>query len=160
LIVETLETPHPIAKTLKHSFRLFLIDLEALPEEAYTKEFGPKVRTISDIVHEVNVVNDEIVKVIQGGYEEPMPSKGWVRASESLRTKAATIEAFKKSSEAALAVVGGLTAEDMAVTVKNQEGEATREQECRFMNIHVWYHLGQLNYVQTLFGDDTWHWMS
>ena len=158
--METTQTLNPLASTLKHTFKLFLRDLEALPEEAYTKEFGPVVRTVADIVHEVNVVNDEIVKVIRGGYDGPMPNDGWLRAPEGLRTKAATIEAFKRSSEAALATVGGFTPEEFAEKVKNQEGEATREEECRFMNIHVWYHLGQLNYIQTLFGDDQWHWMS
>ena len=152
-----METANPVAKTLKNTFRLFLIDLEALPEEAYDKSFGPKVRTIADIVHEINVVTDEVVKVIQGGYDGPM-AEGWIKAPEGLRTKATAIEAFKKSSETALAIVEGFTPEDMQVTVKNQEGEATREAECRFMNLHAWYHLGQLNYVQTLLGDDKWHW--
>lgn len=151
------KTPNPLASTLKNSFRLFLLDLEALPEEAYDRSFGPKVRTVADIVHEINVVNDEVVKVIRGGYDGPMPD-GWIKAPESLRTKESVIDAFKKSSETVLATVEGFTPEEMEETVKNQEGEATRTEEVRFMNVHVWYHLGQLNYVQTLLGDDAMHW--
>lgn len=156
--METVPTSNPFAPTLKHTFRLFLIDLEALPEEAFTKPLGLKVRTISDIVHEVNVVNNAIVKVIQDRYDGPMPDSGWIKAPEGLRTKAAAIDAFRKGSEVALAAVEAIMPEAMGVKVMAQEGEVTREQECRFMNIHMWYHLGQLNFVQTMFGDDAWHW--
>lgn len=30
--------------------------------------------------------------------------------------------------------------------------------QVRFMAVPLWYHSGQLNFIQTLLGDDEWHW--
>lgn len=39
-----------------------------------------------------------------------------------------------------------------------EHGETDRSERCRFIALHVWYHSGQLNFIQTLLGDDDWHW--
>ncbi|CAN5625482.1 hypothetical protein BH11ARM2_BH11ARM2_05190 [soil metagenome] len=152
------ETPTPAAESLKNVCNLFLKDLEALPEEAYDKKFGPKVRTITDIVYEVNLVNDSIVRDLLREPNSPFPTGGWLTAPEGSGGKEKVIEAFKASSEKAVATVETFSPEQMEEKVKTEEGESTRTEQVRFMSIHLWYHLGQINYVQTLLGDDVWHW--
>ena len=57
------------------------------------------------------------------------------------------------------ATVEGYSPEAMEAPLTTDEGVTTRAERCRFMTLHGWYHLGQLNFVQTLLGDDAWHWM-
>jgi DinB family protein len=145
---------------LKGAFGVFLKDLRALPDDAYQKSFGPSTRTVADLVYEVNLVNDHIGMVIRG--EEPFvwPDGGWIKAPEGFGTKEVVIEAFEKSSQKILETIDGYSSDDMEAPLQTDEGETNRFERCRFMILHVWYHSGQLNYIQTLLGDEVWHWQS
>lgn len=145
-------------KGLKSAFNVFLKDLQALPEEAFTKSFGPKVRTVADIVYEVNLVNDHVMMTVRGETPFEWPDQGWIKAPAGFDSKAAVIEAFEKSSSSAMATFDSYTPEEIEGTVVSDGQETTRFERCRFMTLHTWYHCGQLNYIQTLLGDDVWHW--
>lgn len=142
---------------LKSAFRVFMRDLEALPDDTFNKSLGGKARTIADIVYEVNLLNDHIGLTLQG---EPLFDwpEGWIQAPEEARTKNAALCSFRHSSERILATIEGMTAQDLEATIQTDNGETTGFERCRFMTLHVWYHSGQLNYIQTLLGDDEWHW--
>jgi len=137
---------------------MFMQDLEAIPADAFTKSFGPKVRTVADIVYEVNMVNDHIGMVIRGEDAFDWPEGGWITAPEDFQSKEVAIESFKKSSEKIIATAESFSEEELTTPFKTDEGETTRFERCRFMALHLWYHSGQLNFIQTLLGDDAWHW--
>ena len=145
-------------KGFKSASGVFLQDLQALPEEAFDQHFGGKARTVADIVFEVNMVNDHIGMTIRG--EEPFewPDNGWITAPEDFRSKSVVIETFEKSSARILETIEGFSEEDLAGTVQTEHGETDRFERCRFMALHLWYHSGQLNFIQTLLGDDGWNW--
>jgi hypothetical protein len=145
-------------KNLRGACEMFLKDLEALPEEAFTKSFGGTARTVADIVYEVNLVNDHVGMVLRG--EEPFvwPHGAWIKAPEDFQTKETVIAGFKKSSEKIVATAEAFTEEEMEATVETEHGPRTRFARCQFMTLHIWFHLGQLNFIQTLLGDDVWHW--
>lgn len=142
-----------LARAIDH----FAKDLDALPEDAFDRCFGGKARTVADIVHEVNLVNDDVVRSLRG---EPMMDwpEGWVTAPADQRTKATVTEAFARSSQQALDLANSLTEADMARPIKTEHGETHAFERVRFMATHVMYHSAQLNYIQTLLGDDGWHW--
>lgn len=144
--------------SLKSACKIFLADLQALPDGAFTRKFGEKTRTIADIVYEVNLVNDHICMVIRG--EEPFawPEGDWIYAPAGFDTKEIVIAAFEKSSEGIVATAEALTAEEIEGSIMTEHGERTRFQQCQFMALHLWYHSGQLNFIQTMLGDDGWHW--
>lgn len=139
---------------LKRVTNLVVKDLEALPEEAITKSFGPKVRTVADIVYEVITVNDDVVRNCNGEACAEWP-EGWLKAPAGLNTKAAIIEAYTSSAEAA---IQAFEKADLSEKVVSEMGESDKAERCRFLTLHNWYHLGQINFIQTLFGDDDWHW--
>jgi hypothetical protein len=143
---------------LKGACKIFLQDIEALPEEAFCKSFGPKTRTVADIVYEVNLVNDHVGMVIRG--EEPFvwPEGAWITAPEGARTKDVVVDSFRKSSEKILATAEGLSEEEFEAPLTTEDGVTNRFERCRFMTLHMWYHSGQLNFIQTLLGDDGWNW--
>jgi hypothetical protein len=128
-----------------------------MPADAFDKCLGGKARTVADIVHEVNLVNDHIGLRLRNEPEFPWPD-GWITAPPELRTKQAVIDAFKASSERFLATIESMTEEGMEATITTESGETTVFERCRFAAVHLWYHSGQLNFIQTLLGDDGWHW--
>lgn len=133
-------------------------DLQALPEDAFSKSFGPATRTVADIVYEVNLVNDHVGMVIRG--EEPFdwPEEEWIKAPPDFKTKAQVIDAFEKSSQKIIATAEGFSHEQLEKPFETEGKETTRYERCRFMTVHLWYHSGQLNFIQTLLGDDAGHW--
>ena len=143
--------------SLRGAFRIFLQDLEALPEEVFDRSLGGKARTVADVVYEVNLVNDHVGLSIRN---EPLFDwpEGWITAPEGARTKEVAIESFKSSSQRIIETVDQMSEADLEETIQTEHGERTRLERCRFMALHVWYHSGQLNYIQTLLGDDVWHW--
>src|SRR4051812_410897 len=155
-MIDTKKTAHA---GLKSAFSLFLKDLQALPDEAFDRKFSDKTRTVADIVYEVNLVNDHIGMVIRGEKPFDWPEEQWIKAPEDYRCKDVVIAGFEKSSQKTLDTVEAFTKEQMEETIQTEEGETTRFDRCRFMTFHTWYHGGQLNFIQTLIGDDTWHWV-
>ncbi len=145
-------------RSFKNAYGLFLKDLQALPDEAFGKRFGDKTRTVADIVFEVNLVNDHVGMVIRN--EEPFvwPDGAWITAPEGFDTKEVVIEAFKTSSDRIVSTIEAFSEEDMVSPILNDGQETTRFARCQFMTLHLWYHSGQLNFIQTLIGDDGWHW--
>lgn len=153
----TFDLKQTSVRSLEWVFKTFRQDLEALPDEAFARCLGGKARTIADLVHEVVLVNDRERLTITGGDLFPFPD-GWVTAPEELKSKPAVMESFNASAERFLEAVQGLSDELLIEPVETEDGPTTRFQQCRFIVWHTGYHSGQLNFIQTLLGDDQWHW--
>lgn len=141
------------ARSLNNSCQLFLKDLNALPEDAFCRSLGGKARTVADIAHEVNLVNDHVGQAVRGEEQFVWP-EGWISAPPELCSKEAVIKAFEESSQRIVETFTSYSQEQLDETIKHDEGETTRAERCRFITLHLWYHSGQLNYIQTLLGDD------
>jgi hypothetical protein len=146
------------ARSLDRAFTIFSQDLEALPPEAFTKRFGTVTRTVADIVHEVNMVNDRAGMEMRGETPQTWPDGDWITAPEGLDTKEKVIAAFESSRKKNVETSGAYSAEQLDEKITTEDGETTRAERCRFMTLHLWYHSGQLNFIQTLLGDTAWHW--
>ncbi len=146
------------AKELRSASKRFLQDLDALPESVFTQRFGSATRTVADIVYEVNLVDDHVGMVIRG--EEPFtwPDELWIKAPESFRTKDDIVNAFSKSSGKMIRTIESFSPEELQAAIRIEDGETTRLERCRFVTWHINYHSGQLNFIQTLLGDDAMHW--
>lgn len=142
---------------LRGAFHLFEKDLEALPEEAYPQRFGPKTRTVADIVYEVNLVHEHVRLTMAG---EPLFDwpEGFVVAPEGFETKATVLGAFLEVRDRLLSTVDSFSDEQMTEPIESDGRTTDRYERCRFISVHLWYHSGQLNFIQTLRGDDGWHW--
>ncbi|HMS54478.1 MAG TPA: DinB family protein [Fimbriimonadaceae bacterium] len=145
-------------KTVESACRVFLADLQAMPDDAFAKKFGDATRTVADIVYEVNLVNAHVCALLRGEDPGAWPDGGWIKAPSDFQDKSTVIAAFEKSQKQILETLEASTAESMADVMKTESGETTRFGRFQFMALHMWYHSGQLNYIQTLLGDDQWHW--
>src|SRR5437879_4829848 len=119
-------------KSLQRACSIFTQDLEALPEDAFSKSFGRATRTVADMVYEVNLVNEHVGQAIRGEEQFKWP-EGWVKAPADFQTKDVVIKAFKDSSDKILNTVAPFTDEDIDVIVKEEDGERSRADRCRFM---------------------------
>ncbi len=146
-----------VIKSLESAIRVFTEDLKALPESAFDQKFGGKARTVADIVHEVNLVNDHIGRAVTGQETFEWPD-GWITAPDDVKAKDPCIAAFESSAGKALEIAETFTEDQLTETISSENGETTRGHRLRFLASHMWYHSGQLNFIQTLLGDDDWHW--
>lgn len=146
------------SRELRTACMLFTKDLNALPESAFDQKLGGTARTVADIVYEVNLVNDHVGLTIRGEELFPWPDGGWITAPEHLRTKDVVLESFRVSSAKIIATARGFTEAELDEIVVTEQGDKTRRERIRFITLHLWYHCGQLNFIQTLLGDGEWHW--
>jgi uncharacterized damage-inducible protein DinB len=146
-----------VTKSMESSFRLMRKDIEELPEEAFAKCYGGKARTVADIVYEVILVNEREVQTTRNEKLADWP-EGWIKAPENVQTKEQVLAAFNKAAAEVLAAANSFTSEQLEEPLQTEDGETTRFERFRFMALHTWYHSGQLNFVQTLIGDDEFHW--
>ena len=155
---ESMDLKTTSARALRNACKRFLQDLQALPEDAFSRSLGGTSRTVADIVHEVNLVNDDVGRVIRG--EEPFewPDEKWIKAPADFDTKDVVVGASEKSSGRIIDTIEALSDEAFEATIKTEQGETTRFERCRFVTLHLAYHSGQLNFIQTLLGDDGLHW--
>jgi hypothetical protein len=144
---------------LKSSYRLLSKDLEALPDDAYCQSFGPKCRTVADLIYELNTVNEHIRLTIAGAELFAFPD-GWITAPADFNTKEKVIVGFNEAFGKFIATAEGFTEEEMLAPFMDEGSETNRFERCRFVAVHNWYHSGQLNFIQTLRGDDVFHWAS
>lgn len=150
--------PKPIAvNALKGACKIFLQDIKALPEDAFSKSLGGTARTVADIVYEVNLVNDHVGMVVRGEEAFEWP-EGYVTAPPDFQTKDVVINGFEKSSQKIIETAESYSSEQLEETLKTDEGETNRFERFRFITLHMWYHSGQLNFIQTLLGDSGWNW--
>lgn len=143
---------------LDRACSIFLQDLRALPEEGFCKKFGEKTRTVADIVYEVNMVNDHAGMVMRGETPFPWP-EGWITAPSDFCQKEQIIAAFEESSQRVRETVASFTSEQLEAPMTTPEGESTAFASARFLTIHLWYHSGQINFIQTMLGDTKWNWV-
>ena len=146
------------ARALRAAVRVFQADLDALPEDGFDKKFGPKCRTVADIVYEVNMVNDQLRMELRGEPTPGWPEGGWVTAPAGFEGKHTVTEAFRTSTDSLRSTAEEFSETQLAEPLATGEGETSREERVRFATLHLWYHSGQLNFIQTLLGDDAWHW--
>lgn len=146
-----------LIKGLQSALGTLRKDIEALPEDGIAKTFGGTSRSAADMVHEINLVNEHVVKSVLGQPLFDWP-EGWIKAPEEIQQKDAVLAAFDKTNTFVIEGLESLSEEDLVKPVTTERGETNGLERIRFMTLHVWYHSGQVNYIQTLLGDSAWHW--
>ena len=145
-------------KSLKNAFWRFKVDLLAIPEEAIFKSFGGVSRTAADLVFETNQVNDHIGQGVRMEIQFDWVD-GWLKAPENWKTKQEVVDAFTESSDRTIKTFEDFTLDELEAPYEDDGKTTTRMERCRFITFHTDYHSGQLNFIQSLLGDDKFHWM-
>lgn len=139
---------------------MYCKDLDAITNEQFTTSFAGKARTPQSYTAEVIGFNFMVAKILSG--ESPsMPSdEEQIAFQNSVATTEIAKSMMTESAEAMASALEALTPEQLGEEVQTPWGMPITK--FGFANLtagHMWYHDGQLNYVQSLNGDDAIHWM-
>lgn len=152
-------------QTLKAFFRKqieeaksdYLKDLESMSQEQLASTPSDKARSAYDFTYEVVYVNRRIAKRLRGESVPPAEDNGWMRAPEEFRNK----ESAKQEMEASMDEILGAWdnyPNPLDAPIQLAKGE-TNALNLGFMAAHhASYHDAQLNYLQSLSGNDQVHW--
>ena len=148
-----------VTDRINSACELYVKDLEALDEPKLGQTPGGVARAPYDFTYEVVFVNRRVTKRLRGEVPEPFEFDGWMKAPEEFRSKSAAVSALKESCNEVLEAWKALPAEDMGKTIVLGDGsESNTLKMANLCATHLVYHDAQLNYIQSLCGDDEMHW--
>jgi len=130
----------------------FCDDIDALTHEQLDRSYNEKTRRAYDYIFEVAVVNLRVAARLRGEDPGPMPwdfGVNWLGAPKEYRDKEAVLAYTREAG-------------DELITAAQEYMGDEREliEKLVFIRVHISYHDGQLNYIQSLDGDLAVHWKS
>jgi hypothetical protein len=153
--------PAIAALRLRHSRKAFIDAFQAMPAEK--QDWKPtlpdgKGRSARQLVEECVLTNTTFAEMIRSGVE---PDIDWVGELTKLGAveSGALVEQFRAGNEALAVLLESLTDDHLVRTFLWPWAEREVSfAEFAFMPAwHLDYHAGQINYIQTLYGDDDHH---
>lgn len=143
---------------LEFAKKAYAGDLRAMAEEQLTTGQGGSARAPADFTYEVVSINNRISKRMRGEDPGEFKFEGWMTAPDDFRNKETIIEQFEQSVDGVLTAFASVSEEDMFRKIETPSGETSPMDLAGFAAAHMTYHDAQLNYIQTLKGDEEMHW--
>ena len=143
-----------LAENLNQCAELWEKDLLAHRVDQITTRPTESARSIADIVYETAVVNRRIAARLKG--ETPPPMDGFPSCPAEIATAAGLAKELKDATAVVLAAAG----DDLEREVVTPMGPESAFTYALFAGTHMMYHLGQINYIQTVYGDTDVHWLA
>lgn len=138
---------------------MYTADIEAIPEDQWTKSFGGVTRGAGDLTADTIALLEWTTEAIKGNVLL-MEEGSHQQYAGDCSTKAGATALLSKSVEKFQAALNSASDETLNSTVMAPWGMETPVfMMAQIAVSHVWYHDGQLNYVQCLLGDEKVHWM-
>lgn len=143
---------------IKMAGGVFAKDLEAMSPEMLSASPGGQARTGYDIAYEITEGNRAFVERVAGTFTPRERSGRWMTCPTEQCKKEEIVADFRASVDAVTSLLASLEPADLDRIVAGPMGETAIGRLAAFLPMHMMYHSGQLNYIQTLFGDDAFHW--
>lgn len=148
-----------LAELIENAGKDYVKDLESLTTEQLAASLGGSARRGADFTYEVAVVNHRVAARLRGEDPGPWPFESWAVAPEDGATQEALIESVKASTADAADALRSVDDEDLFAPLMLGESETTKFRLAAMVLVHLSYHDGQLNYIQSLNGDGEIHWV-
>ncbi|MDQ2985182.1 MAG: DinB family protein [Armatimonadota bacterium] len=149
-----------LGDAVRDAGKKYLDDLEAMPEEVLAKSPGGVARTPLDYSYEIGLINRRIAARLRG--EDPGawpgPTEGWMVVSAEFANKAAMVDLVRSSFEEIDKAWDAFDEDELATVIPLPNGETSAIDLASLASRHAMYHDGQLNYAQSISGDDVVHW--
>ena len=145
-----------LEKGLRQVHGLLTKDIAAMTDEQLSHKPREETRSAFDVVYEVGYTNNRMATRLKGEDPGPWPfGDAWATVPDELANRDAIAEYLNSSVENLISSIG----EDPTRTMTTPMGDSTALEQIQFAAIHMAYHSGQLNCIQTLHGDTAMHWM-
>jgi len=142
-----------VQSSLRQAAQLWEKDLRAHDVARLTEKPSETTRSVADFSYEVVTINRLFAARLRGENPPPSPD-GFPICPEELLSVDSLVTAIHESTEEVLEAMG----DDEGRIVDTPNGPQNALGLAMFGAIHMFYHLGQVNYVQTMYGDTQMHW--
>lgn len=134
-------------------------DLNTLPEEARAKSYAGCAKSPLTMIAECAWVNGWIVEVIEGGPAKRLTDEEEAALFGSVDTTEKALAMLEESVAKLSAAYEALDENTLGDLTDKPFGRPVPLFQVASLPIgHLMYHDGQINYIQTLHGDDKIHW--
>lgn len=135
-------------------------DLRALPSEQHNTSPGGCAKSALFMIAESAMVNGYAADWLARGAIDQIPSDNRKAHLKSFDTEEKVLEYLNAQTDRLIAAIENFDAVALIETRPKGffGGPSTPHADAQFAAIHMMYHVGQLNYIQTLLGDDKIHW--
>jgi hypothetical protein len=138
---------------------MFKSDVNAIPDDKWTATFGGCTKPCSDIAADAIGFLFWATKAIEAGGTPTTPEGAVEKLAAACSTKAGANDALDMATQAMTAAITSASDETLQKTATAPWGmDAPLYSFAQMAISHLWYHDGQLNYVQCLLGDGDYHW--
>lgn len=145
---------HLIAQ-LHQTLGFYKKDIAASTDEQLGTPLNGTTRTVYDFLFECEFVNRRMTQRIKQEEPSPWPWTELAVAPEEWRNRETAMSRFEESVNNLLAAA--IEDPDKEIVLPDEVTNAFAL--ALFADMHSVYHLGQINYVQTAYGDRKVHWM-
>ncbi len=158
--------PRGMSEELKANFReriangakYYLKDFSFIPVDRIAASPGGVARAPIDFTYEVAYINRRVAARLRGEEVPPFKMEGWITAPEEFLDVAKMAIEFQAAVDDVLESLDKFPAEDLEKEIDIQTGKTTAKSMLNMVATHITYHDAQLNYIQSLYGDDEVHW--
>ena len=133
-------------------------DINAIAADKRSECPGGSARSPLYIVAECASVNGLIAKMLRGEQVERPSSEQAEAFMKTFDTTDKALAFLHQETESLLSAIDAMDESTLGDTVQTPLGERTLFGLASIAGIHMGYHDGQLNYIQTLYGDSEMHW--
>lgn len=148
-----------IVGALEEAKRCYLKDFAALSHDVLAKSPGGAARSGYDFTYEVCVVNDRFAKIVAGENPGEWPFEGWVTCPAEKQNKDVLAAELTAATDRFIAAIDAASEESLLAPTESMGQPSSNSKLAFRMAVHMMYHTGQLNYLQSMNGDDNMHWM-
>ena len=114
-------------------------------------------RSAIEILNHVSYWNHFFARPLDGKANLQTPEDEWISSKSEMQTAEGAREAAEKASHLFLKALSTLSDKQLSDEVALPWGKASLQQVILSNYNHLSYHIGQLNYIQTLLGDGESH---
>jgi hypothetical protein len=149
-----------LIQTIRSVQAMMISDLKAIPETQLRVSPGGCARDALNLVAECAMVNGFVARFLQTGSFERPPAEDRQAHLASFDTADKALGYLEQETNALIAAIEGVDESTFGDVIENTPlgRPMTRFAIAQLPAMHMMYHDGQLNYIQTLYGDDKMHW--
>lgn len=139
---------------------MYAADIRAIPEDKWTATFGGCTRPAHELTADALSLLDWVTEAMKGNVQPTYGPENMDRMKAKCDTRDNAVAALQASTQAFTDALNSASNESLLKPIMAPWGmESPLFSLAQIAVSHIWYHDGQLNYIQCLLGDDKVHWM-
>ncbi len=149
-----------IAELTQNAADAIIRNFKAMPEDRRNWQPTPGARSALNQLWEIGIVNEQFAQFLTGTATEPLSFEklGKLWASECPDSAEVLIEKVTSATARLCDAIRELPDEKLEELIEMNPGAKIPGKMVMYLGLrNTWYHLGQVNYIQSLYGDGEMH---